>query len=76
MPNFKSRPSPFLPMKIEIEGQDAFEKQFEGSVAALLQALDINLESVLVVRGDELLSSDDLLKDTDSIRVLQVISGG
>ncbi|HZQ88254.1 MAG TPA: MoaD/ThiS family protein [Acidimicrobiales bacterium] len=45
-------------------------------VHRLLERLDINRESVLVVRGDTLVTGDALLEDTDEIEVRPVISGG
>jgi sulfur carrier protein len=45
-------------------------------VHSLLERLEINRESVLVVRGDTLVTGDALLDDTDEIEVRPVISGG
>ncbi len=45
-------------------------------VSALLERLDVNRESVLVIRGDTLVTGDALLEDSDSIEVRPVISGG
>jgi len=45
-------------------------------VGALLQRLDLNRESVLVIRGDTLVTDDALLDDADLIEVRPVISGG
>lgn len=45
-------------------------------VHRLLERLEINRESVLVVRGDTLVTGDALLEDTDEIEVRPVISGG
>ena len=42
----------------------------------LLEQLQVNRESVLVVRGDTLVTGDALLDDTDEIEVRPVISGG
>lgn len=46
------------------------------SVVALLQRLDINRESVLVIRGDELVPGDARLADDDVVEIRPVISGG
>ena len=46
------------------------------TVAGLLRAMDIPAESVLVIRGDELLTSDMLLAPDDVIELRPVISGG
>jgi sulfur carrier protein len=46
------------------------------SVVKLLQRLDINRESVLVIRGDTLVAGDATLQDGDTVEVRPVISGG
>lgn len=46
------------------------------TVAGLLRHLDIVAESVLVIRGDELLTTDAKLDDDDVIELRPVISGG
>jgi sulfur carrier protein len=45
-------------------------------VHALLADLGINRESVLVIRGDTLVTGDVLLADTDDVEVRPVVSGG
>jgi sulfur carrier protein len=54
------------------------EVEVEGplSVAKLLRRLDLNRESVLVVRGDTLVPGDAVLADDDVIEIRPVISGG
>jgi sulfur carrier protein len=46
------------------------------SVGVLLRRLDINRESVLVIEGDTLVTSDALLDDSDTVEIRPVISGG
>ena len=46
------------------------------SVIALLNRLDLNRESVLVIRGDELIPGDAMLDDAQTIEIRPVISGG
>jgi sulfur carrier protein len=46
------------------------------SVIALLNRLEINRESVLVIRGDTLVPGDAQLADTDTVEIRPVISGG
>jgi sulfur carrier protein len=45
-------------------------------VHALLDRLELNRESVLVIRGDTLVPGDELLADADTIEIRPVISGG
>jgi sulfur carrier protein len=46
------------------------------SVVALLQRLEVNRESVLVIKGDELVPGDAHLADEDVVEIRPVISGG
>jgi sulfur carrier protein ThiS len=64
-------------MKVFIERTEK-EKilTFTGTVKNLLTKIKINAEEVLVVKGDEVLTEDDKLINTDSIKLLSVISGG
>lgn len=45
-------------------------------VHALLDQLELNRESVIVIRGDTLVPGDVLLDDTDNVEIRPVISGG
>lgn len=46
------------------------------SIVALLQRLDLNRESVLVIRGGTLVPGDALLAADDEVEIRPVISGG
>ena len=46
------------------------------TVTGLLRQLDINPESVLVIRGDELVARDGTLDEADDVEIRPVISGG
>lgn len=46
------------------------------SVAKLLNRLELNRESVLVIRADTLVPGDATLADDDTIEIRPVISGG
>jgi sulfur carrier protein len=54
------------------------ELEIDGpiSVVALLNRLELNRESVLVIRGDTLVPGDAMLDDSDTIEIRPVISGG
>ena len=45
-------------------------------VNVLLERLEVNRESVLVIKGDTLVTGDALLDDDDVVEVRNVISGG
>ena len=47
-----------------------------STVDGLLRRLDIVPESVLVIRGEELLTLDRKLADDDTVELRPVISGG
>jgi sulfur carrier protein len=46
------------------------------TVVALLQRLELNPESVLVIAGDELVPRDARLADDTDVEIRPVISGG
>jgi sulfur carrier protein len=46
------------------------------TVDALLQRLELNPESVLVIDGDELVTRDARLDDATTVEIRPVISGG
>lgn len=46
------------------------------SIVALLRRLELNRESVLVIRGGTLVPGDAMLDDADEVEIRPVISGG
>jgi sulfur carrier protein len=46
------------------------------TVAALLERLELNPESVLVICGDTLVTRDERLADADTVEIRPVMSGG
>ncbi|HVN51999.1 MAG TPA: MoaD/ThiS family protein [Acidimicrobiales bacterium] len=54
------------------------ELEVSGSmqVSTLLARLDINRESVLVIRADTIVAGDAWLDDADHVEIRPVISGG
>jgi sulfur carrier protein len=54
------------------------EVEIKGPVRvhALLERLEINRESVLVIKGDTLVTGDAKLEDDDEVEIRPVVSGG
>ena len=52
------------------------EVQGPKRVQALLAELGVNRESVLVIKGDTLVTHDVVLEDSDVVEVRPVMSGG
>ena len=54
------------------------EVEFDGpiSIVAVLGKLDLNRESVIVIRNDTLVPGDAMLDDADVVEIRPVISGG
>jgi len=64
-------------MKVFIEKErNELEIKFQGTVAELLKQIEVNSETVLVVKANEILTHDEILQDADEIKLLSVISGG
>ena len=54
------------------------ETEIKGpkTVGQLLKRLNLLPEAVLVLRGDELITEDEALKEEDTVEIRPVISGG
>jgi len=64
-------------MEIKFEREQTTEEiSFSGTVEELLKKLEINPETVLVLRTEEVLTEDEILDDKDKIEILNVVSGG
>lgn len=65
-------------MKIVIRNPRRRELEVHGRrrVADLLRELGLNPESHVVIRGEELLTRDEWLQDTDTVEIISAISGG
>ncbi len=60
----------FLPSRKELELRGSYR------VADLLRELKLLPGTVLVIRNDEMLTTEDLVDDTDTVEIRNVISGG
>lgn len=64
-------------MEVYIDKQNRnISIRFNGTVENLLKKLEQNKETVVVVRNGTLVTEKDKVKDTDSIKILSVVSGG
>ena len=64
-------------MNIVLKGKNT-EYKLSGhqKVSQILKALDINPETVLVIKDGEILTRDHIVKDSDEIEIISVVSGG
>jgi sulfur carrier protein len=64
-------------MKVQLS-HPAREVEVRGPkrVRELLRDLNLVAEAHLVIRGDDLVTEDEMLKDEDSVEIRPVISGG
>ncbi len=65
-------------MKVVIRNPRRREVELHGRkrVIDILRELDLNQETHIVIRGQELLTRDDWVAEDDSIEVVSAISGG
>ena len=64
-------------MKVKLRNPDREVEVVGGrAVRAVLDDLGVNPDTVLVIRGGELITRDTRLDDSDEIEIRPVISGG
>jgi sulfur carrier protein ThiS len=64
-------------MEIHIEREQTTKSiNFNGTVAELLKELNINPETVLTLRNNEVITEEVFINNNDSIKILSTISGG
>jgi len=64
-------------VKVYIEREKrTIEEEFSGPILQLLSKLDLNPETIIVVRNGEVVSEDDRCEGADELKLLSVISGG
>jgi sulfur carrier protein len=62
-------------MKVTYRGKTT---QITGvkSVRELIKKMELNPETVLIIKEDELVTEDTRLEETDELKLINVISGG
>lgn len=66
-----------VPVKVNLRNPSrTLEYPGPMSIVALLQRLEINRETVLVIRSGTLVPGDAMLADDDEVEIRPVISGG
>ncbi|RIK11218.1 MAG: thiamine biosynthesis protein ThiS [Acidobacteria bacterium] len=64
-------------MKVKMRNPDRIEELDDvRTVGALLARLGVHPDSVIVIRGDSLLTKDQRVSDDDEIELRPVVSGG
>ena len=61
-------------MKIKLFGKN--KEISSKNVKSLLQELNLNTETILVVKNGEIVLNDEKFSEKDDIRIIKVISGG
>ena len=52
------------------------EVEFNGSVKDLIETVGVNIEEVIVIKNDVLVTEDEFVSEDDNIKLLSVVSGG
>lgn len=64
-----------MPATLILRGQE-YEIKHGMTLRHSVLKIDVQPESVLAVRKDELITEDEILRDGDIIKLIAVISGG
>lgn len=64
-------------MKVYIQKYDEQKDiKFAGTAKKLMEKLNINPVTVLVVKDEKIVLEDEKLKNKDSVKILSIVSGG
>ena len=63
-------------VNVFIERENKVKKVNAGNPKEVMRILNINPETVLIVKNNELVMDEESLDDNDNLRLLSVISGG
>ena len=61
---------------ILIIGNKRIEMDFNGNAYALLNKLKIHPQTAVVIRNDSIITEDKLIKNSDKIEIISVVSKG
>ena len=53
-----------------------YELKKSQKIIEILKELNITLESVILIKNDEIALEDEIVKNTDKLKLLSVVSGG
>jgi len=65
-----------MAIKVVYRGKELEFDDKELKVKDLLQRMGLSPLSTIVIRGEEILSEEDSLREGDTVRVVNAISGG
>ncbi|MEK6841327.1 MAG: hypothetical protein AABX45_01905 [Nanoarchaeota archaeon] len=63
-------------VKVFVERENKLIKINARTAKQIMEILKVNPETVLIVKNNELILADDLLKDDDELKLLSIISSG
>ena len=63
-------------VKVFVERENKLIKINARTAKQIMKILNINPETVLIVKNNELILAEDLLKDDDELKLLSIISSG
>ncbi len=62
-------------MRIRVDGKD-MDVTEEMKIFEIISKLGIQPETIILIRNDEILASDDIVNEGDEIHIRKVIAGG
>ncbi len=62
-------------MRIRVDGKD-IDVTEEMKIFEIISKLGIQSETIIPIRNDEILTSDDIINEGDEIHLKKVIAGG
>jgi sulfur carrier protein ThiS len=56
--------------------KETVKKEFSGKITELLVELNVNKETIVVVKNGEVVSEEERCEGSDELKLLSVVSGG